>query len=83
MGRLIYWAIVSVIISLVATLFMGGGPFAAAAIHDMDLTFGFAAWVVAVLILAWLFWKIARKYRDYRAIYGQQTGYPPHHGGHP
>ena len=78
MGHIIYWAIVSVILSLIATLFMGGGQFAAVAIHDMGLTFGIVAWIGVILAAILIARIVARKYRDYQAIYGQ-----PHHGGNP
>lgn len=78
MGRFIYWATVSVIASLVATLFMGGGYLAAAVIRDLGLTSVIMVWIVALLFAILIVRVIIKKYRDYQALYGQ-----PHHGGNP
>jgi hypothetical protein len=78
MGRLIFWIIVLLIAAIVATLFMGGGYLAAAVIRDLGLTSAIVVWIVALLFAILIVRVVARKYRDYRAIYGQS-----HHGGRP
>jgi len=78
MGRFIFWIIVLLIAAIVATLFMGGGYLAAAVIRDLGLTSVIVVWIVALLFAILIVRVITKKWREYRAIYGQ-----PHHGGHP
>lgn len=77
MARFILKTIALAITVMAAALFIGGGKPVADTIRELGFTNGAAFWAIVLLAVASLITLIARKYRDYRAMYGQH-----HHGGH-